>query len=64
MSKAKGNRIQPDVSKQDEWDADHILEVVMKRKNYQVTTRNELAAAIAKVRANLPLRRGRGGAAK
>jgi len=64
MSKAKANHIPPDVSKQDEWDAEHILEVVLKRRNFQVTTRNDLAAAIAKVRANHPLKRGRGGAVK
>lgn len=52
------------VVRQDELDAEFILEKVLLRSRYPVATRSDLAAALAKVRADQPLKRGRGGARK
>jgi len=42
------------VTRQDELDAEFILENVLHRKRYPGTTRSSLAAALAKVRADHP----------
>lgn len=52
------------VTRQDELDAEFILEKVLHRKRYPGTTRTQLATALAQVRAGHPLKRGRGGAPK
>lgn len=41
---------------QDELDAEYILETVMHRRNFLPTVRDELAACLARVRENDPLR--------
>ncbi len=52
------------VTRQDELDAEFILENVLYRKHYTGATRTRLAAALAMVRADHPLKRGRGGVQK
>lgn len=47
------------IETQDERDAEYILEAIMQRKRYATKTRDELANALALVRAGRPLRRGR-----
>lgn len=63
-AEAKPRRAGRTVTRQDELDAEFILESVLHRTRYPISTRSGLAAALAKVRADQPLKQGRGGARK
>lgn len=64
MSATEGDPYGNTVTSRDELDAEAILEEVLHRKRYPVSTKADLAKALAKVRADQPLRRSRGGRRK
>lgn len=57
MAKKPSGQIIEESALQMEDDAEFILETIMKRQRFSPNTRDELAAALSKVAAGIPLRR-------